>query len=622
MDPELLRYYNAELQYIRELGGEFARQYPKVAERLGMDTFEVADPYVERLLEGFAFLTARIQLKIDAEFPRFTGHLMEAVYPDYLAPIPSMAAVQLQPDMNQGDLAAGFTVPRHSVMRATTMGDDLLPCQYRTAQDVTLWPLTLAEAEYLPSAAALAALEVDVPGGRAGLKLRFNTVGGVPFCDLPLERLALFLRGSEDLPGILYEQLLGRAKRVILQGQGRHWSLSGQTLEAVGFADHQALLPPTPTTFQGYRLLREYFAFPQRYLQVALTGLADAVRGNEGESLDVIVVFDRLEQRLLDKVDAGRFALFCTPIINLFPMGGDRIAVGQREAEFHVVPDRTRPMDYEVHTVTSLTGYGEELSQVRDFAPFYTLHDGRDADGYFTVHRQPRRPSQRQRRRGVRSSYLGNEVFITLVDAREAPYGGDLRQLAPRLWCTNRDLPAHLLVGRQDSDFTLDISAPVAGIKCLAGPTAPRPSPARGEINWRLISHLSLNYLSLVNADGATPGSEEGATALRDILRLYADPNATAQRQQIDAVLAVTSRSVVRRMPLPGPISHGRGLEITVECDEQPFAGSGAFLLGAVLEVFFARYAGINAFTETVLKSRDRGEVMRWKARIGRRQRL
>lgn len=622
MDPRLLEYYNRELQHLRELGGEFAREFPKIAGRLGLEGFECADPYVERLLEGFGFLAARIQLKMDAEFPRFTQHLLEIIYPHYLAPTPSMAVVQFQPDPTEGALEKGFVVPRGGELRSILGRGEQTPCEYRTAHDVTLWPLELVEAQYFAGREPVAQLEpADLARVRAGVRLRLRTtLPDLPIGKLALDHLELFLYGSEVLPGRLYEQLLANTTLVVARPGERpapwYEKIPGSAIRRLGFEDEQALLPCLPPSFHGYRLLHEYFAFPQRYLFVELNGLGSAARRCSGRELEVLVLFNRADPVLENAVTAANFALFCTPAVNLFPKRADRIHLSDQVAEHHVVVDRTRPMDFEVAQVTGVTGIGAE-NEEQDFLPFYASYDRlsqRDRRSFYTVHRLPRRLSDRQRRHGPRSSYVGSETYLALVDADETPYRGSLRQLAVTALCTNRDLPLHMPVGRGDTDFTLASGAPVESVRCLAGPTSPRPSPAHGDTAWRLISHLALNYLSLADSD-----TRQGAVALRELLALYGDLADAAVRKQIDGVCSVQATPITRRAPIPGPIAFARGLEVAVTLDENAFEGVGSFILGAVLEQFFAKYTSINSFTETVVKSTERGEIMRWPARIGRR---
>jgi type VI secretion system protein ImpG len=623
MDPRLLKYYNRELQHLREMGAEFAGEFPKIAGRLTLDGFECVDPYVERLLEGFAFLAARVQLRIDSEFPRFTQHLFELVYPHYLAPTPSMAVVQFEPDLKVGALASGYTIERGTSMRSLMGKGETTACEYRTAQDATLWPLEIVEAEYFTRDTA----SVEVPavaGLKAGIRIRLRTTAGLKFKDLKLDKLRLYLRGSGDLPMHLYEQILGAPLGYVARPVQRPipWQVVNEAskIQPCGFADSEALLPYGPRSFQGYRLLQEYFAFPSRFLFVDLAGLKSAVSRCEDNQLDIVILLSRSEQRLESYVSADSFALHCTPAINLFNKSADRIHLSDRFSEHHVVPDRTRPMDFEVYEVLGLTGYGDSLESEQPFFPFYASSDvnsGVEGMAYYTIHRLPRVLSTNQKRFGPRSSYVGSEVYIALVDGREAPYSHNLRQLAVDTLCTNRDLPLQMPVGKGLTDFTLDTGAPVLGIRCVAGPTRPKPSHTfgEGEFMWRLVSHLSLNYLSLVDND-----DRHGAAALRDLLRLYGDSNDAAIRKQIEGVRSVAARPITRRIPTAGPITFGRGLEIAITCDETAFEGSGVFLLGAVLEQFFARYVSINSFTETVVNSSDRGVVMRWPTRIGRRQ--
>lgn len=625
MDTRLLQYYNQELQHLRELGGEFAREFPKIAGRLGLEGFECADPYVERLLEGFGFLAARVQLKMDAEFPRFTQHLLEIIYPHYLAPTPSMTVVQFQPDLTEGSLEKGFIIPRGSELRSILGKGDQTPCEYRTGHDATLWPLELIEAQYFAGREPVARLDLpDLSRVRAGIRLRLRTtLPDLPMSKLALDRLELFLRGSDAVPGRLYEQLLANTVMLVAQPGERpapwHETLPGHSIRRLGFGDEQALLPCPPPSFQGYRLLHEYFAFPQRYWFVEVGGLGSAVRRCAGSELEVLILLDRADPALENVVAAANFALFCAPAINLFPKRADRIHLSDQVTEHHLVPDRTRPMDFEVVQVTGVTGIGVE-GEEQEFLPFYASHDPlnqRDRRSFYTVHRLPRLLSSHQRRHGPRSSYVGSEIYLSLVDADEAPYRSSLRQLAVTTLCTNRDLPLHMPVGRGDTDFTLASGAPVSAVRCLAGPTRPQASHAYGDTAWRLISHLSLNYLSLADSD-----ARQGAAALRELLALYGNLADSAIRKQVDGVGSIRTTPITRRAPIPGPIAFARGLEVAVTLDESAFEGVGIFTLGAVLEQFFAKYASINSFTETVIKSTERGEIIRWPARIGRRHTL
>ena len=621
MDPRLLRYYNQELGHLREMGGEFAAQFPKIAARLGMDGITVTDPYVERLLEGAGFLAARVQLKLDAEFPRFTQRLLEIVYPNYLAPTPAMLIAQFHPDLSDANLATGFTIPRGSSMRSQLARGDVTACEFRTAQDVTLWPIEITHAEYFSFAPdlPLAALPVGAKI-KGGVRLRLKTAPGIKFNQLALDRLRLFLSGGDEIAYRLHELMCGACLGVAVAPAIKPWPwrefLAPKQVKCAGYGDKEALLPVTLRNFQGYRLIQEYFALPQRFLFVDIDGLSPIIAKHDGNELEVVILLQRGDASLENVVDGGNFSLFCAPAVNLFPKRTDRVHLADSNHEYHVVVDRTRPMDFEVHEVTGVMGYGVGQDSEQPFLPFYAAYHTEDVahHAYFTISREPRLMSVAQKRTGARSSYVGSEVFISLVDPAEAPYRSDLRQLAINTLCTNRDLPLSMPLGLGKTDFSLDSAAPLQSIRAIKGPSKPYSPLSDGAIAWQFISHLSLNYLSLFNTSDS-----EGASALREILGLYAVNADVALKKQIEGVRSIRVRPVVRHLPIAGPISFGRGLEIALDLEELAFQGGSAFLFASVMEQFFARYVSLNSFTETVLISRERGEIMRWRARCGDR---
>ena len=621
MDPRLLRYYNEELRHLREMGAEFAKEFPKIAARLGMEGLEVTDPYVERLLEGFAFLAGRVQLKLDAEFPRFTQRLLEIVYPQFLAPTPSMLIAMLQPELGDPALAAGVTVPRGSVMTSNVGKAGATTCEFRTAQATTLWPLELTQLEYFTHAADLpmAALP-EWRKYRAGLRIRLRTTAGVEFPQLALDSLRLHCTGVDDVAHRLHELICGHALGVLVLPTRRPaaWfeTIDGESIETVGFEDDQALLPQTLNGFEGYRLVQEYFAFPQRFMFFDMTGLGDALRRHAGTEVDIVILFSKADAALLQAVDASCLALHCVPAINLFERRCDRIHVTPESADFHVVPDRTRPADFEIHSLTEVLGYGVGVNAEYRFLPFYNAFhtEVRSHNAYYSVQREPRLMSATQQRDGPRTSYLGTEIYISVVDQRESPFPQELRQIGVRALCTNRDLPLLMPTGGAKGDLTLTQTAPVKTITVIKGPSRPQSALREGNVSWKLINQLSLNHLSLSNVD-----AEHGAAALREILRLYAPIGDSGAQRQIDGLRSVKMQPVVRRLPMPGPITFGRGVELRVELDDLSFEGASAFLLGCVLERFVARHVSMNGFTQMRVSSLARGDILIGRPRCGTR---
>ncbi len=636
MDRRLLEHYNEELRHLRGMASEFARDFPKIAGRLSLNPdskVQCDDPYVERLLEGVAFLAARVHLKLDAEFPRFTQGMLETIYPDYLCPIPSMAIVKFEPEEQEGALAPGLPIPRGTLLRSQLGKGDRTACTFTTAHPVRLLPLNIAEARYFVRDLA----ELNLPqslGAKAALRLRIKKTIPESFKLIQADPLVVHIRGGDELPGRIYEQIFSQKLRLVVQSPALRNQpgilLPADCIRPVGFGSEQALLPPAPQGFEGYRLLREYFVFPQRFLFFELSGFQSAIANLPGDEVDLIIALGEQDTRLEGRVDKSSFDLFCTPVINLFEKTLDRIPISHRVSEFHLVPDRNRALDFEVYKLTSVTGYGETPDQEQPFHPFYQAKDTElDTNAFYAVNRVSRLLSDHERPLGkYRSDYGGTDTYISIVDGDMAPCRTALRQLGIRALCTNRHLPISMTKGIGPRDFELDkVSAPVASIRILSGPTKPLPSMVisgggtedqripSGRFAWRLISHLSLNYLSLLDR-----GAETGAEALREILKLYVDPNDRQSLRQIDGVRSVSSKPITRRVKTDGPITFARGLEITLQFDESAFEGQGVFVLGAVLDEFFGRYVSLNSFTETVLTTQQRKEIMRWPARIGRRQ--
>ena len=632
MESRLLQYYERELRYLRELGSEFARHFPKVAGRLGAAELSQADPHVERLLEGFAYMAARVHLKLDSEFPRFTQQLTELVYPHYLAPTPSMAVVQFAVDPRKGGIGEGFRVERDTVLRARSPLRDLTACEYRTAHPVQLLPIEVENIEYTTDLRDI--WELKIPSKepiKALFRLRLRA-HNMRFDQMRLDNLPLFLRGSDEISARLYEALVTSAQTSVMRW-GPHnvrdvaYCSETRPVRPLGFEDEHALLPRTARSFQGYRLLQEYFAFPARYDFVELTGLTQGAARCNSDRLDIMVPLTRYDPTLEGMVDSARVILFATPAVNLFPMACARLPMPDRNHELHIVPDRTRPLDYEVHTLTSVAAYATDRDLEREFHPLYSVHGRQEPNAgqasyaadaeqaHYTVDRRARVVSQSARLNGTRTPYFGSELYLTLVDPRgsaAAPFRGDKRQLGVNALCTNRDLPLLLSLGQGGNDFDVRGNVPCDVVRCVSGPSVPRSTPVDGDTAWRLISHLSLNYLSLCQEGG-------GAEAVREMLALYAQLGDPILYRQVDGLRGITAQPVVRPLPSPGPRSFVRGLEVQLECEEQAFSGHGVFALASVLSAFFAKHASINSFTEMVLSTRERGEVYRWPTTAGPR---
>lgn len=621
MDTRLLAHYEAELAFLRDMGAEFAQAYPKIAARLGMEGLEVLDPYVERLLEGTAFLSARVQLALEMQFPAFTSNLLEIVYPHFLAPTPSMMVVAFEPDLGNAAVKQGYVLKRGARLRSRPIEGEQTACLFRTAADCTLWPVEVTEAEYIDSRGGLVAAGVsrDNPA-RAGIRLRLRRRDGGAMSALPMNALTLHLTGQGAEAWVMHEALSTKVTGMVGRSTDRRadWTqaLPGARSEARGYERDEALLPTPRRSFDGYRLLQEYFAMPERFHFVELSGMLPALKRCDLPEIDLYLL---LADTLPDNGACVRREVFVTnavPAVNLFERQFDRIHITNSDTEQYVTPNRTAPLDYEIFTIDKVVGISGKDNEETEFRPFYSASDitsaGEAHPAYYTISRRMRQRNEKERLRGVRTSYLGSEVYLSLVDSVQAPWSAAMTQLAVTGLCTNRDLPLLLSTAGKDA-FHLPDGGPVLGIQTIIAPTRPRPTIAQGETAWRLISHLSLNYLSITDADGG----QKGAEALRELIGLYAPSGDRVVAKQLEALRGVATRPIVRRMADEVLSTAVRGIEIKLDFDESFFDGSGVFVLASVLERFFRKYVTINSFTETVLTTQQRGEITRWRPEKG-----
>ncbi|MGF6545009.1 type VI secretion system baseplate subunit TssF [Paraburkholderia youngii] len=623
MDPQFLDYYSRELTYMREMAGEFAAQHPKIARRLGMEGIDVADPYVERLIEAFCFMSARTQIKLDAEFPRFTQRLLEVVYPNYVAPTPAIAVAQLRPSLREGDFTKGLKVPRDSMLRSAIPPGEQTACEFRSSQDVTLWPIEIVEAR-------LTAVPPDIPDTdrhllphvqlRGALRLRLRTTGEVKFSQMTnFDRLPIYIGGDERIASHLFELIHAGSVASVVRAYGASRDdghvVAKTPVTFEGLRAEQCLLPLTWNTFHGHNLLQEYFACRQRFYFFALTQLAAGLARVDSKEAEIVLLLDRLPEELATHVDAARFLLFCTPVINLFRKRTDRVEINRAQTDFHLLADRTRPLDYEIFSVSRVFGQRAQTSLEVEFNPLYqTLHSDVGNHGrYFSVRREQRALSASARRYGTRTPYIGTEVYVSLVDQAEAPYADDIRYLSVEAWVTNRDLP-RLIPRNGKTDLTMSDSVPIEGVRLVHAPSAPRAPYASGETAWRLIRQLSFNYMPLAELDHG-----DGGQALRNMLGLFIAPGEREQARQIEALVGARTEPVVRRLPGDGLLVYGRGVRCELTVDETGFSGISPYLFGVVLEHYLARHVSINVFTETELRSMQRGLITQWRPRMGGR---
>ncbi len=596
MRDELLIHYERELTYIRRMASEFAEKYPKIAQRLALEKDKCEDPHVERLIESFAFLAARIHLKIDDEFPELTDSLLQVIYPHFLAPLPSMSVVQFVLDPEQGKLTSGYSIPKNTTLFSKPSGDTV--CRFRTCYPVTLWPVAIESVDTEFSAVT----DCEDRPWAGALRLRLRGAADVPLSSLEMDALRFFLSGESELIDRLYEGLFADCGRVELRDpdQGTAIALPAGCVGEVGFGKDEGMLPYTHRSFLGYRLLQEYLALPQKFHFFDLRGLQQ--RGVDGlDSAMEAVFFFRHPVRF--EVTAANFQLGCTPVINLFEQSAEPIRLDQARTEYRVIPDIRRQRTTEVYSVDSVSSISPGTGVTREFQPFYSFKHSLQKEQSQAFWHATRRPSERK-------DDVGTEVYLSLVDLAITPSVPANDTLIAQVTCTNRDLPEMLPFGDPAGDFQMEKPAPIKRISCLISPTRSQRAPMKHSSRWRLISHLSLNYLSLVE-NGGKP------EALQEILKLYDFSNSRAINQQIEGILEVDSRQVIRRIRTGDGSGFARGIEIRIGFDENRYVGSGVFLFASVLEKFLGLYVSLNAFSEMVAETKQRGVLKRWPPRAG-----
>ena len=654
MNPEFLDLYNRELKLLNEQAREFAKEYPGIAERLGGLLEDRTDPLIGGLLEGTAFLAARVQLKLKHEFPEFTNNLLEQLVPHYLAPTPSVMLVKAVPTFGDAALRDGHPIGRGSYLDATFRQlDRQIACRYRLCAPITIWPFQITGAEYFSSPAPLQALGAPVGSEvQAGLRLTLTHRSAARREDEPSDTEALkkpemlfagcrtvglpmYFVGSEADSVALYEQMFAHCKAVYFRlldefGDPVVLPAPEECLRQIGLEREDALFPNDYRVFEGFDLLREYFVFPRKFLGCELTRLDAVLPRLKAKTVDVLFAFDEVNAQLAAAVRPEMFAIYAAPAINLFEKTTDRIALKSNQHEYHVVPDRSHYLDYEPHRLLEVYAHHPGGRDKVPVQPLYSasLDGPQHASGfYFTVRRLPRRRTVEEKRVGISSDYAGTDMFISL-----SALGGDdddsaIAELSVRALCSNRHLTEHLPIGIGGADFRL-IDDTTLDLVCVAGPTPPhepivtqfrsRSEVAHtGTVAWRLVNMLSTNHLGLVER-----GAGHNAQALRETLSMFAEMTDAATERRVRGIRNVDSRPVVRRVRERSGIGAARGIEITVTIDEKAFEGTGIFLLGAVLDRFFAEYSGFNHFTQTVIRSVERGEVARWPPRMGTRRPL
>lgn len=601
MFDDILPFYNSELRFLREMAGAFAEANPKIAGRLRLSADDVDDPHVARLMEGFAFLNARTRMKLDDDFPELTTALLDLLYPHYLKPFPSMAIMQVEPQTG---------LQRHHVL---PVGTDLITepvdgesVRFRTGYPVDLWPVALTDARL--SGLPLTAPNNPAAAGAVGV-LRLSlacTTPDVTFGTLGLDRLRFYLAGPARSAQMLYELVTGGVVSIALADDAadeRPVLLDPGAIRAVGFGEDELLVPPGPAGDPAQVLLSEYHGFPEKFLFFDLSGLDAKALRDGGRTMEVFLYLNQVDPVLERQVDPSDFRLFATPVVNLFAQPAEPIRLFPGRYEHRIVPDARREATSEVYSVDHVT-VADRRGVEQAYHPFYAAGSGRD--GAYRYWHATRRAST--------AASGGDDVFLVTVDAGGRSVADADHVASVSVTCTNRNLPADLPRGKGRPRLTfIQGGAQVAAATLITAATPTSRRPRGHESSWRLISHLSLGHLSV--ADPAL-----ALDLVREMLALHDTANGAEGRRVAKRLTSIATRNATARAPAGGHIAFVGGTEVTLEFEDRRLSGSGAFLLGALLDRVFASMATINGFTRTRMLLKGEGDPWcQWPPRTGTR---
>jgi type VI secretion system protein ImpG len=594
MSDELLPYYEKELAFIRQMGAEFASEHPKIAGRLGISSETIEDPHVSRLIESFAYLNARIQHKLDDDFPELSDALLEVLFPHYQRPIPSTTIVQFVADSEK--LESTFRLNKNTTLDTESFNGET--CRFSTTFETLLHPLKVAEARVLGRPFTTPGSS-QFKGAEAVVKLSLKTLTeDINLVDLKPELIRFYLKGQPQHINPLYELLLGKCQAIYMTSSETDLNpirLPISSLKPVGFDLSEGLLPYPDTSFMGYRLLTEYFAFPEKFMFFDITDFSHKISSDYSNTLEFYFYLTDGDVELEHNISSETFQLGCVPAINLFSHRADPIKLNHTTTEYQIIPDARRPKGYEVYAlnkVNATTSSGDSET----YLPLYGInHENQNQEHHaywFTA--------RRHAKLGMEQRDEATDVFLSLVDLNFNPNNPDDRTLILETICSNRDQPAKLPFSSEQPKLqAVNAAPPCKRIRCLTQPSAAIRPSMRNNARWRLISHLTLNHLSI-------SGAEDAVTALKEILRLYDFKDSSANRAQIESIYRLSTRPITAPLTIDGQTTLCRGIEVEIELDSTQMTGNSSFMFATILEHFFALYSSINSFTRVLVKLKNK----------------
>ncbi|WP_064604034.1 type VI secretion system baseplate subunit TssF [Photobacterium sp. J15] len=604
MSDEMLKYYNRELAFIRHMGAEFAKRYPKVAGRLKLSDEHVEDPHVSRLIESFAFLTSQIRCSLDDRFPQLTEALLGQLFPDYHATIPSMAVIKMT---TQNITDNGFTLPKGTSVESRVEG--YKPCQFTTCYDTQLWPVEVTSAtfENAPFKAPQANFQKTA---KAVLKLTLSSeFEENKLQDLGLDKLRFYIHGQPHLSHTLYQLLFKSAIGLSLVSRDEQEScryLQSRHIYQVGYDDNQDVIPYQKRTFCGYRLLVEHFLFPEKFLFFELRDLKSQWLGR-GNEVELYIYFDETDDWLAKQLTAENILLGCTPIINLFKQELEPFSLSLAHREHRLVPRYQDADICEVIQIKDVTAYDQHGNSTL-VAPFY----GCSQAGYLTENEMFWTQRREHADLAAGHNEPGCESYLSVINSVSRPL--DINEyehwiVTVNALCSNRNLPIRLpFGGGQPAMSVTQRTDTLKEVRCLTAPTTPIRPKLNESTRWQFARHLTLNHFT----------GDDGLLTLVELLKLYDFEQSPQSKAIIDSVIGLSITPATSRVVQRGRVGFCHGTDIEIEFAKNELTGTNIFFFGCVLSQFFSQFTAINSFTRLSVRIQGQAECLhRWPAMAG-----
>ncbi|MGP5231604.1 MULTISPECIES: type VI secretion system baseplate subunit TssF [Psychrobacter] len=647
MNNKIVSYYNKELRFLREMGQEFAKQYPKIASRLKLSDNEIPDPYIERLLEGVAYLTARTQLKIDAEYPRFVQRILEVVYPQFLYPTPASTIIKFDTSKHYSVNVLN-TLKRGQLLESLPIDIDanMLSCHFSLTQNTALTPIELEASHYTNSLNYLPDLKsVKTGKSLSALRLDFSIRSATKCSELTPEDLVLYLGSELPVASQLLNLLMNACNNVVCHSfeDARRWNyVIDDHPKHKGFAKDEALVFDLNKSISSLRLIQEYIQLPEKFLFVSQQGINQAIKkaeingdfalsalqtedvivengvnkrvvGHEKRRFSVSFLFDSYIPELTQLLKEQDITINTAPIVNLFKKKSVRFPVTMQNTDHHVIVDRVHPLDFEVHSIERVKGFDKFNNQQVNFTPIYKATDqevflnNRHNNAFFSMRREKRAQSSSANLYGGRTSYLGSEVYLSMMSEGQSVFSFNIDHLAVEAWCTNRDLPL-ILTRSVESDFLVDAALPVGAAHIISGVTKPVEAVSEDHTLWSLLNQLNLSYISLTDY-----ADKDSTLLLKELLLAFPHENNEFYKSEINSItqLKVTPMTKVVRHKGAGSLIKGIAVQLTF--DESLLAGVHPFLFASILRHYFSRIISINSFVEMTVLTVQKGQIIKWK---------